>query len=316
MTRITSALSGRRTAAEVAADHDLRGRRAIVTGASAGLGMETARSLAGRGAEVVLAVRDAIAGQALADEIIASGGRAYVSLLDLLDLDSVRAFVAKEGERPLNMLINNAGVMGCPLGRTKQGFEIHLGVNHVAHHLLATLLAPALQKAAPSRVVALSSGAHAWAEFDFDDPNFSQSPYDKFKAYARSKTANALFAVGFDKRFSAAGVRAFSVMPGGIITSIGRNLTEDDRQGMGVTEEMVRGAKTIAEGAATTVWAAIGRELDGAGGLYLEDMAEALPAALTKEGEGFHPYALDPQKADRLWEWTEAAVVGEAVDVR
>jgi NAD(P)-dependent dehydrogenase (short-subunit alcohol dehydrogenase family) len=261
----------------------------------------------------VLAVRDAVAGQELAGEIVARGGKAYVSHLDLLDLDSVRAFAAREGKRPLNLLINNAGVMACPFGHTKQGFENQLGVNHVAHHLLAMLLAPALQSAAPSRVVALSSYAHAWAAFDFDDPNFERRLYDKFKAYGQSKTANALFAAGFDKLFAPIGVRAFSVMPGGIITSLGRNLTEEDFAQMGITEEMVHGAKTIPQGAATTIWAALGHELDGSGGLYLEDMAQALPAALAKAGEGVQPYAIDPHNANRLWAWTEAAIAASSV---
>jgi NAD(P)-dependent dehydrogenase (short-subunit alcohol dehydrogenase family) len=257
---------------------------------------------------VVLAVRDLSAGQRLAEEIATAGNSAYVSHLDLADLDSVRAFAEREGDRPLKLLINNAGIMGCPFARTVQGFESQLGVNHVAHHLLAKLMLPALQRAAPSRVVALSSEAHRWGAFRFDDPNFDNEPYDALEAYGQSKTANALFAVAFDRRFAETGVRAFSVMPGGILTSLGRSLSAEDRQRMVITEAMVREAKSVPQGAATTVWAALGRELDGKGGLYLEDMAEALPAELADDRKGVMEYAVDPGIADRLWRWTEAAL--------
>ena len=308
MDRIFSPLGSRPTASQVAAGHDLSGQRAIVTGASAGIGVETARALAETGAEVVLAVRDMAAGHKLADDIVADGGSAYASHLDLMDLDSVRAFAGREGQRPLKLLINNAGIMGCPFARTLQGFEAQLGVNHVAHHLLATLLLPALQRGVPSRVVALSSEAHRWGHFRFDDPHCANRPYDALVAYGQSKTANALFAVAFDMRGAASGVRAFSVMPGGILTSLGRSLSDEDRQRMEITEEMIREAKTVSQGAATTIWAALGSELEGKGGLYLEDMATALPADQTGDSKGVMDYAVDPDTAERLWTWTETAI--------
>lgn len=310
MNRIVSKFGRFSTAAEVAAGHDLSGKRAIVTGASAGIGVETARVLASIGAEVVLAVRDESAGQKVADRIVAEGGKAYVSKLDLSDLESVRAFARREGDRPLHLLINNAGVMACPFGRTKQGFETQLGVNHIAHFLLTELLMPALKKGAPARVVAVSSSGHWWSPFDFEDPNFDRVPYDKWQAYGRSKTANVLFAVEFDRRFADQGIRAFSLMPGAIETSLGRHMSEEDLAYLGITEETRPKMldKSIPQGASTTLWAALGWELDGRGGLYLEDCAEAPLADPAVVHVGVQPYAIDPSLAARLWTWTEEAI--------
>jgi len=309
MTRVTSPFGWSSTAEEVAEGHDLSGKRAIVTGATAGLGVETARVLALRGAEVVLAVRDVAAAEPVKATIEAAGGKARISQLELGDLRSVEAFAAREGGEPLHLLINNAGIMACPFARTTQGFESQLGVNHVGHFHLTTLLLPALKAAGQARVVALSSSGHHWSDFDFDDPNFERVEYDPLAAYGRSKTANVLFAVELDRRFRDDGIRAFSLMPGGIHTSLGRSMTEDVRRRLGVDDASASQYKwkTVEQGSATTIWAALGRELEGKGGLYLEDCHEAEP---WREGtrNGVKPYALDPASAQRLWSWSEAAI--------
>ena len=309
MTRITSPFGWESAAAEVAAGHDLSGKRAIVTGATSGLGVETARVLASRGAEVILAVRDTAAAGALAEEIAAAGGKAKVAALDLADLRSVEAFAAAYDGAPSHLLIANAGIMACPLMRTAQGFEMQLGVNHIGHFHLTSLLLPALKAARGARVVAVASSGHHWSDFDFDDPNFERTDYDPLAAYGRSKTANALFALELDRRHKDDGIRAFSLMPGGIHTSLGRHMTDEIRQRLGIdpTQASQYKWKTVEQGSATTIWAALGRELDGAGGLYLEDCNEALPS---EEGKrtGVKPWARDAASAERLWAWTEAAI--------
>jgi NAD(P)-dependent dehydrogenase (short-subunit alcohol dehydrogenase family) len=309
MTRVTSPFGWSSTAEEVAQGHDLTGKRAIVTGATAGLGVETARVLALRGAEVVLAVRDVAAAEPVKAIIAAGGGKASVSALDLSDLRSVEAFAEREGGAPLHLLINNAGIMACPLGRTKQGFENQIGVNHLGHFHLTTLLLPALCLAGSARVVSVSSTGHHWSAFDFDDPNFDRGEYDPLRAYGRAKTANALFAVELDRRCRDEGVRAFSLMPGGIQTSLGRYMTDDIRKRLGIDAEGAKNIrwKSVEQGSATTIWAALGKELEGRGGLYLEDCNEALP---WQDGmrDGVKPWALDPAAARRLWDWSEAAI--------
>ena len=309
MSRITSPFGWESTAAEVAAGHDLSGKRAIITGATAGLGVETARVLASLGAEVVLAVRDTAAAASLVAEIEAAGGKASAAALDLADLRSVEAFAAADSGAPLHLLINNAGIMACPLMRTAQGFEMQLGVNHIGHFHLTSLLLPALKAANGARVVAVASSGHLWSGFDFDDPNFERTDYDPLAAYGRSKTANALFALELDRRHQGDGIRAFSLMPGGIHTSLGRHMTDEIRQRLGVDPASASPYKwkTVEQGSATTVWAALGRELDGSGGLYLEDCNEALP---NREGrrDGVKAWARDPDAAERLWSWTENAI--------
>lgn len=309
MTRVTSPFGWSSTAEEVSEGHDLAGKRAIVTGATAGLGVETARVLALRGAEVVLAVRDIGAAEPVRTMIEEAGGKASISALDLSDLRSVEAFAARESDAPLHLLINNAGIMACPLAFTAQGFESQVGVNHLGHFHLAVLLLPALRAAGAARVVSVSSTGHHWSAFDFDDPNFERGDYDPLRAYGRAKTANALFAVEFDRRFRDEGIRCFSLMPGGIQTSLGRYMTDDIRKRIGVDPEAAKKVrwKTVEQGSATTIWAALGTELDGAGGLYLEDCNEAVP---WEEGmiRGVKPWAVDPVAAARLWDWSEAAI--------
>jgi len=258
---------------------------------------------------VVLAVRDVAAAEPVKADIEAAGGKARISQLELGDLRSVEAFAAREGGEPLHLLINNAGIMACPFAQTKQGFESQLGVNHVGHFHLTTLLLPALKAAGKARVVALSSSGHHWSDFDFDDPHFERTEYDPLASYGRSKTANVLFAVELDRRFRDDGIRAFALMPGGIHTSLGRSMTEDVRRRLGTDAANASQYqwKSVEQGSATTIWAALGRELEGKGGLYLEDCNEAEP---WREGQrsGVKPYALDQDSAGKLWNWTEAAI--------
>ncbi len=260
---------------------------------------------------MTLAVRNKAAGEAAAADINASTGRntTTVGPLDLSDLASVRAFAAEWGTAPLHILINNAGVMACPLSYTADDLEMQIGTNHFGHYLLSVLLAPALQNAGqaqgrPARLVALTSIGHRRSGIHWDDPHYRTRPYDKWESYGQSKTANALFAVGFHARFKDRGVTANSVMPGGIMTPLQRHLPREEQIAMGWIDEagnVAKGFKTPAQGASTSVWAAVGPELEGVGGLYLENCAEA--AAWTKESpfSGVAPHALDPQSAERLW---------------
>ena len=309
--RIKSPFGAYTDARDVVAGHDLTGKVAIVTGGATGIGIETARALAEAGAEVVIGVRKPDLAEAAVADInkTARGAKASWSMLDLSSFKSIRAFAERWGEGPLNLLINNAGVMACPLDYTEDGLEMQIGTNHFGHFLLSVLLAPNLVAGAKasgktSRLVSLSSIGHRRAPMNFDDPHFRSHPYDKWESYGQAKTANALFAVGFDKRFKDQGVRAFSVMPGGIMTPLQRHLPIEEQVAMGWIDEhgKVRdGFKTSQQGASTSVWAAVGDELAGAGGLYLEDLAQAAPWTKDSGWSGVMPYALDPEQADKLW---------------
>ncbi len=307
------------TADEVLSGVDLRGRTAIVTGASGGIGLETARALASRGAHVVLAARDA-AKLEFALEFIrgAHNGASVESLtIDLASLSSVRSFsddlLARHAT--IHMLINNAGVMCTPFGHTADGYELQLGTNHLGHFLLTNLLMPALTVAESARVVNLTSAGHSMGNVDFDDPNFEHREYDGWAAYGQSKTANILCAVSVDEKFAKHGVRAFAVHPGGIQTDLGRYMTKDDIAALMArirhAGEASGGAgfrwKTIPQGAATSVWAATSPFLDGVGGRYCEDCALGSPAAQVGVG-GYQAYAVDPHAAARLWTLSEQLV--------
>jgi NAD(P)-dependent dehydrogenase (short-subunit alcohol dehydrogenase family) len=314
--RITSPFGAFTPAREVAAGHDLTGRSIVVTGAATGIGVETARALAEAGAAVTLAVRNGTAGEAIAAEInqTAMGAKAKVLPLDLSNLASVRAFARSWGDAPLHILINNAGVMACPQSYTADDLEMQIGTNHFGHALLTLLLAPSLVKAAEpgrtARVVQLSSIGHRRSNIHWDDPNYRTRAYDKWEAYGQSKTANSLFAVGFHKRFKDQGVTANAVMPGGIMTPLQRHLPREEMIAFGWMDEagnVAQGFKTTEQGASTSVWAAVGRELEGVGGLYLENCAQAEPG--TGAGPtGVYPWALDPEGADRLWAITKDTV--------
>jgi NAD(P)-dependent dehydrogenase (short-subunit alcohol dehydrogenase family) len=309
---ITSGLDPYTDASVLVEGKDLSGRTAIVTGGATGIGIETVKALAGAGAEVVIAVRKRDLGEAAAKEVNAAVGaeRASVGMVDLQDLASVAAFTQAWGDKPLNLLINNAGVMACPLAYTADDLEMQLGTNHFGHFALGVGLARALmngaQEGRTARLVSLSSIGHVRSAMNFEDPNYRHRDYDKWGAYGQSKTANALFAVGFDKRFADLGVRANSVMPGGIFTPLQRHLPHEEQVAMGWYDaegKPLVGFKTPAQGASTSVWAAVGEELEGVGGLYLENLAQAPPY----EGGrvGVVPHALDPEAAERLWALSE-----------
>lgn len=314
--RITSDFGATSTAREVVEDHDLSGQSVIVTGGASGIGVETARALADAGAEVVLAVRNVAAGDTVAAALNRTAeGRVSVGQIDLSDLNSVAAFAAAWGDKPLNILVNNAGVMACPLSYTAQDLEMQIGTNHFGHFLLSLLLTRALMNGAqddrPSRVVSLSSIGHRRSPVNFDDPNYRRRPYEKWEAYGQSKTANALFAVGYDARFADLGVNANAVMPGGIMTPLQRHLPREEMIGFGWMDESGKineRFKSTEQGAATSVWAAVGDELEGVGGLYLEDCAQALPWTADNPLQGFMPYALDPEAAEQLWILSEETV--------
>lgn len=298
------------TTDDVLAGVDLRGQRLLVTGASSGLGREAARALAAAGAEVVMAARDGDKLAAVVEELKAATGNAALHALtvDLASLASVRAFadvfLARFGS--LNGLINNAGVMACPLARTADGFEMQFGTNHLGHFLLTGLLLPALKAGAPARVVNLSSGGHKYGPVDFDDPNWEKRDYQKWLAYGASKTANALHALALDARYRDSGIRAFAVHPGVIFTDLARHLTPEDFKGFESGEK--RGPLTIKSmesGAATEVWAATAPELAGKGGLYLEDCGIAEQVDAGVQTHGYLAYAQDAEAAERLWRLSE-----------
>ncbi|HEU5306777.1 MAG TPA: SDR family NAD(P)-dependent oxidoreductase [Acidimicrobiia bacterium] len=301
------------TTDEVLEGVDLRGKIAIVTGASTGLGLETARALASVGAHVVLAGRDEARIAAAADTIRGRVPDAQLEqgALDLTSLDRVRAFADwyASGHDRLHLLINNAGVMYTPFERTTEGFEMQFGTNHVGHFLLTCLLVPQLLADPPSRVVNLSSGGHMGSDIVWDDVNFERRDYDKFSAYGQSKTANILFSVELDRRLGDRGVHAYAVHPGMIATELGRYMTKDDFQAlMDRAKSSPSGGmpayKTVEQGAATSVWAATAPELDDQGGTYLAD------AEVTDQHA---PWARDPESAKRLWTLSEE-MVGQQFD--
>lgn len=298
----------------VAGDHDLSGRNVVITGGASGIGLETARALAGAGADVMLAVRDRVAGEKAAVAINESidADRVVAGTLDLASLSSVGSFVDAWGDQPLDILINNAGVMATPLLRTAEDLELQIGTNHFGHFVLTVGLTRALLNAAEedqgARVVVLSSIGHRRSDINWDDPNYLSRPYDKWEAYGQSKTANALFAVGYNARFEEHGITANAVMPGGIMTPLQRYLPKEEMVAMGWMDEegnVSEGFKTPEQGASTSVWAAVGEELEGIGGLYLEDCAEAPPWSQANPRKGVMPYAIDPEAAERLWVMSE-----------
>ncbi len=304
--RITTPFGAQSTAEEVIAGIDLTGKRAIVTGGSSGIGVETARALAGAGAEVTLAVRNLEAGVRTAGDIVASTGRGevLVSPLDLADPRSVAAFTAN-WDGPLHLLINNAGVMALPgLQLTSRGWEMQLATNHLGHFGLALGLHDALAAAGDARIVSLSSRGHLRSPVIFDDLNFTSRRYDPWLAYGQSKTANVLFAVEATKRWASDGITVNAVHPGAIAaTSLSRHM--DPRELAGLRTSGRFNYKTIEQGAATSVLVATSPLLVSVGGRYFEDGQEALvlaPGAAETSSSGVAPYALDPEAATRLWQ--------------
>ena len=304
------ALGFETTTDEVLAGVDLSSRTAVVTGASSGLGRETARALASRGASVVLAVRDPNGkGEAAAAALREQVPDASFDLveLDLTSLDRVREAakaVLADHER-IDLLVNNAGVMAAPLGRTAEGHELQFGTNHLGHFLFTNLLLPAVTASAPARIVNLTSAGHQSSDIVWDDVDYERRPYDKWEAYGQAKTANILFTVELDRRLAARGVHAYAVHPGMIVTELGRHLNRDDIKGMGERAK-ARGTtlpayKTAEQGAATTVWCATAPELADVGGVYCEDCHVS---------DNHAPWVLDGASASRLWDLSQR-LVGE-----
>lgn len=308
-TRITTSFTANSTAHDVVAGVDLRGRRAIVTGGASGIGVETARALVGRGADVTLAVRDVVAGRRIADDIADSsvGNEVHVARLDLADQASVAMFVS-EWVGPLHILINNAGVMGLPLNRTRHGWELHFATNHLGHMALATGLHSALAEEG-ARVVAVSSSQHRLSPVVFDDIHYDHRPYDANLAYAQSKTANALFAVEAAKRWADDGITANSVMPGVIRTNLMRHADPEEMaraQASGLLDRIPW--KTAQQGAATSVLVAASPLLTGVTGRYFEDCSEAEGLRPDNPHGGVAEYAVDHENASRLWDYSIEAL--------
>lgn len=291
------------TAAEAVAGVDLRGRRAVVTGGSSGIGVETALALASAGAEVTIAARNPVDAAPVVARIRAEtdAPEPRVEPLDLADLSSVTAFVDR-WSGPLHILVNNAGVSATPELRTRQGWELQFATNHYGHFALAVGLRSALRTADGARIVSLSSSAHLLSPVVFDDIHFRRRPYEPLSAYGQSKTANVLFTVEATRRWAADGVYANSVMPGVIRTNLTRHIDPDDREEL--FQSLQRSnvvLRSVAQGAATTVFAATSPSLAGVGGEYLEDcMVVPHPEGGTQTRVA--AYAVDPANAARLWD--------------
>jgi NAD(P)-dependent dehydrogenase (short-subunit alcohol dehydrogenase family) len=313
-TRDRASFGADTTAGEVVAGIDLTGKTAIVTGASGGLGAETARALAQQGAHVTVAARNREKAEQVAGAIREATGNRHVDVLDLelASLESVRRAAAAYSatHSALSILVNNAGVMACPLGRTADGNELQFGTNHLGHFLLTGLLAPLLCAGSPARVVSVSSAGHRFSPIVFDDINYERRPYDKWEAYGQSKTANILFAIELDRRLRASGVRANAVHPGTIVTELGRHLNDDDIKQLSARAPGGKGFKwkTVASGAATATWAATAPELEDCGGHYMEDCHVAGPRQSADQMGGYELYAIEPEAAAKLWEVSERMV--------
>ncbi len=311
------------TTDDVLAGVDLGGKRVLVTGVSAGLGVETARALAARGAQVVGAARDlakAEAATAVVRAQAAQGGGLTLVELDLAALASVRACadgLLADG-RPFDLVIANAGVMAPPFGHTADGFETQFGTNHLGHFVLVNRIAPLI--APGGRLVNVASSGHRYADVDLEDPSFAHTPYDPMIAYGRSKTANILFAVAFDRRHKARGVRATALHPGGIQTELARHIDASfiDQMLQKINADLAAEGrppfqwKTIPQGAATSVWAGVVADADEIGGRYCENchVSTVTDGLITPISEGVRSYALDPAHAEALWAKSED-MVGE-----
>lgn len=306
------------TALEVVEGHDLTGYNVLVTGANSGIGVETVRALAKVGATVFMTARNVEKAQSVLDELVNSTGNKNIHLeqLELDSLDNVNAFVERflAKDLPLHILINNAGVMACPLTYTKDGLENQFGINHIGHFALTMGLLSSLKRAYNesgryTRVVNLSSTAHVRSDVDFNDINFKNREYEPFVAYGQSKTCNMLFSIGLTDRYKTDGIYSNAVMPGVIITSLQRHIPAMTQESL--TERYPK-VKTIPQGASTTVWAAIAKELDGKGGLYLEDCIVGKEVESTEEIYkymlGYKSYCMNPESVNKLWELSEKII--------
>jgi NAD(P)-dependent dehydrogenase (short-subunit alcohol dehydrogenase family) len=309
---------------EVLQGVNLRGKRILITGVSAGIGVETARALAAHGAHVVGAARDLAKAEAATKQVrndaTAGGGSFELIALDLGNLKNVRACadaLLAKGER-FDVVIANAGVMATPFAYTVDGFEMQFGTNHLGHFVFVNRIAPLIRKG--GRLINLSSAGHRYANVDLEDPNFERTPYDPMVAYGRSKTANILFGVAFDKRHQNRGVRAAAVHPGAIQTELGRYMERERLQKLidQINERLAAAGKgpfqwkTIPQGAATSVWAGVVASSEEIGGQYCENchVGELVPDGVNF-AEGVRSYALDPANAEALWNKSEE-MVGES----
>ncbi|MEM6461767.1 MAG: oxidoreductase [Pseudomonadota bacterium] len=301
-------------AAEIVDGLDLTGKTAIVTGGYSGIGLETSRALAARGARVIVPVRSP---EKAAENLADMDGDVVTDAMDLADLASVGRFAQTMSDQldQLDFLINNAGIMACPQTTVGPGWEAQFGINHMGHFALTKALMPLLQKTPGARVVALSSSGHKISDIRWDDIHFETTPYDKWHAYGQAKTANALFANALSRRLKDSGGLAFSVHPGGIFTPLQRHLTKEEMMALGwigpdgePAPEVKAAFKTPAEGASTTVWAASSQLLAGKPGVYCEDCNVAAPTdpeSPHARYRGVHPHGCDDESAERLWQVSE-----------
>ena len=327
-TKMAKAFGATSTTDEVLAGVSLKGKRVLVTGVSAGIGIETARTLAAHGAHVIGAARDLKKAESATAQVrrdaAANGGSFELLELDLASLKSIRAAADKlvgKGE-PLDIIIANAGVMATPFGHTVDGFETQFGTNHLGHFVFVNRIAPLLR--AGGRLVNVSSAGHRFSNVDLDDPGFERTPYDPYIAYGRSKTANILFAVEFDKRHRVRGIRAAAVHPGIIKTELARytDPAAIEKRIQQINESLKAEGKgplqwkSMEQGAATSVWAAVTAGADEVGGKYCENCHVAEPMRdnvenISAVSEGVRAYALDPANAEALWKKSEE-MVGES----
>jgi NAD(P)-dependent dehydrogenase (short-subunit alcohol dehydrogenase family) len=315
------------TTEDVLTGVSLRGKRILVTGVSAGLGVETARSLAAHGAQVVGAARDLAKAETataqVREDAAVGGGSLELIELDLANLTSVRgsADALLAAGKPFDVVIANAGVMATPFGHTADGFETQFGTNHLGHFVFVNRIAPLIRT--EGRLINLSSAGHRFSKVDLEDPNFERTPYEPFLSYGRSKTANILFAVAFDRRHRERGIRAAAVHPGVILTELGRYMEPRSMQMMldQINQQLAAEGKgpfqwkTIPQGAATSVWAGVVAPADEIGGRYCENCHVGVvapeTATISAISEGVREYALDPNAAEALWKKSEE-MVGES----
>jgi NAD(P)-dependent dehydrogenase (short-subunit alcohol dehydrogenase family) len=327
----TTTFGATSTTEDVLAGINLTGKRILVTGVSAGLGVETARSLAAHGARVVGAARDLDKAKGATAQVrkdaAANGGSFELIELDLASLKSVRACAdgLMEKSEPFDVVIANAGVMATPFGHTADGFETQFGTNHLGHFVFVNRIASLIR--AGGRLINLSSSGHRFANVDLGDPNFERTPYEPFVAYGRSKTANILFAVAFDKRHRDRGVRAAAVHPGAIETELARHRDPSQRQAMidQISKQLAAEGKgpfqfkTIPQGAATSVWVGVVASAGEIGGRYCENChvgnIVADDVTISATSEGVRTYALDAKNAEALWKKSEE-LVGESFSDR
>lgn len=302
----------RPTALDIVRDEDLQGKLAdkvfLITGCSSGLGIETARALSATGAKLFLGVRDVAKGESALSDIL-EPGRVELMKIDLNSLDSVRAaaqtFLGKS--KTLNVLINNAGIMATPQAKTADGFESQFGTNHLAHFLLFQLLKPTLLASSTpefhSRVVVVASSGHRAGGVRFDDYGFEQTAYSPWEAYGQSKTSNIYMANEIERRYGARGLHALSLNPGGISTGLQKHISDSDKERWNTDQGMMLSMKSAAQGAATSVFAALSKEWEGKGGIYLENCAESppVPKGHKPTDAGYVPHAYDEKGEKRLW---------------